>query len=741
MMRGGENQRTFSSRSHSQPTGIKRHTQEKSGHPHTKTLIQPRQLSQPPSPSKHLLKERHPSWLLYLHPQKHSMQPSHPHLHAPLFCCSEWRISAMFFLEGGGCIRYLVPFSHDDLSDNGPPEGAGVEARVQIKMAACVCGFTTWIIMGEIQQIAREVFRSGEACLCLESLDLQELPPEIFADGTRNFSSVTTLKLDYNDLTFLPSEINALTGLKELSAIGNGLNRLPDSIGQLTNLEGVLLNDNNLTHLPATLAALRKLRVLNLVGNELQTWNEEFSAAFSESITHLHLDENKLSSLPESFGSMSKLRVLELGDNSIPSLPETFGNLQELEILNLSRNKLTELPRSFADLPNLVALDLTANKLENLPDTFKSSRKLQRLFLDKNSVKLLPAWFEQLEKITEIGLADNLLHGDSLSSGFGSASGSTLKILDLAGNSITTLPETLGNLKALESLHLGSTIPELERRGFQNGNSLSKLPENFGGMSNLRKLRLDENKLYELPESFGHLENLEWLELGQNLLTELPESFCCLTQLSYAQLSRNQLKSLPQNFGNLTSLIDLRLDNNNLTDIPDSFANLKDLQTLDLFHNKLSTIPKVLLQLQKLIRLDLDGNNLKIKSDKVPKLTAQIKYPERDSNLKDNWRGRTRQDYIPLSGDDTVEVLRDVEEEEDDRLDAEDTEEELSYNESALIRAMRRGLSIWKSHDGNVLCAYCIVLTIICECTILYEWGLIHTSSTTCNSLITDCIL
>ena len=107
------------------------------------------------------------------------------------------------------------------------------------------------------------------------------------------------------------------------------------------------------------------------------------------------------------------------------------------------------------------------------------------------------------------------------------------------------------------------------------------------------------------------------------------------------------------------------------------------------------------MNLKKLLRLDLDKNQFKLKAEKVPKLTKQVKYPSRDPNLKNNWRGKTREDYVEPDEEKTVQILNEVDEEEDDDTD----EEEITYSEAALEFAMKRSLSIWKSHEGRNPCS------------------------------------
>jgi Leucine-rich repeat (LRR) protein len=89
----------------------------------------------------------------------------------------------------------------------------------------------------------------------------------------------------------------------------------------------------------------------------------------------LELNNNILNVLPDSIGNLTKLRILLLSHNRLNVLPESFGLLQNLNTLNLSKNLLRELPTSFALLVRLVDLYLRSNKItkinpnmENMPN-------------------------------------------------------------------------------------------------------------------------------------------------------------------------------------------------------------------------------------------------------------------------------------------------------------------------------------------------------------------------------------
>ena len=71
-----------------------------------------------------------------------------------------------------------------------------------------------------------------------------------------------------NELRFLPETIGDLVDLEALYLEGNHLSGLPESIGRLTKLNHLNLRNNQLTQLPQSLRLLPKLWALNLHGNE-----------------------------------------------------------------------------------------------------------------------------------------------------------------------------------------------------------------------------------------------------------------------------------------------------------------------------------------------------------------------------------------------------------------------------------------------------------------------------------------
>jgi hypothetical protein len=85
-------------------------------------------------------------------------------------------------------------------------------------------------------------------------------------------------------------------------------------------------------------------------------------------VEYLGLDDNQLTTLPESMQNLTKLLDLYLDNNELRFLPEWFGALISLETLWLSGNHLTKLPDSFVELEALQSVLLMENRLTSFPN-------------------------------------------------------------------------------------------------------------------------------------------------------------------------------------------------------------------------------------------------------------------------------------------------------------------------------------------------------------------------------------
>eukprot|EP01018_Ginkgo_biloba_P022307 Gb_22489 [translate_table: standard] len=301
-------------------------------------------------------------------------------------------------------------------------------------------------------------------------------------------------------------------------------------------------------------------------------------------------------------GMHNSLRVLALGDTTIvegkcqkkfqqliyfqagkvPNIPFDIARQEELrflnyrpgvkdtDLLNLSKASYILSPsQASCDMPSkLKLIELHGDDISSDPPSFEITSEAVKKLKDLIVLKL--DGFRGLKKLPE---EIRCL--------------SRLKELDLTGCQCVQLPQSLGDLNALQKIRLDSC------------RSLKELPQSLGKLQSLKCLELQFcESLTHLPAEIGSLSSLHMLDLSFcQSLKEVPRSFCSLSSLQYLNLmSCVNLLELPHCFGDLKALAVLNLEKcENLTSIPDSFGELTSLQSVSLNMNdckKLTHLPE-----------------------------------------------------------------------------------------------------------------------------------------------------
>ncbi|KAI9786111.1 MAG: hypothetical protein M1839_007521 [Geoglossum umbratile] len=220
----------------------------------------------------------------------------------------------------------------------------------------------------------------------------------------------------------------------------------------------------------------------------------------------------------------------------------------------------------------LETLDLHGNLMKSVPIGLRRLERLSTLNLSNN--KLAAGALQvvcQIRSIRDLKLANNDLSGE-LRSEIGDLT--NLESLDVHGNRIVSLPETLGNLTRLRILNVAENL--IISLPFE---ALSRLP--------LTELIATKNNISGalMPTNIDTLATLQVLSVANNALTCLSASGnLILPAIRQVNIMGNRISYLPE-VSSWTQLMTLAAEDNNISEVPEGFTSLQKLRTADFTGN------------------------------------------------------------------------------------------------------------------------------------------------------------
>lgn len=286
-----------------------------------------------------------------------------------------------------------------------------------------------------------------------------------------NMPELRALILSHNQINDLPRNTFAANGLPKLNVLNlahNQLSVIPFQIFQ----------------------PLVALQYLDLSSNHLVTFLDNFFIE-NEALIVLNVRNNTIDKvLANSFYGLHNLIELNLSENHIEHINRNaFDSLDSLQRLNLCMNNLSVLPTTlFHRLHQLKYLNLSRNRFKVLPNgIFATQYALEQLIIDDTSLQKLNNWVSrQPDEVKR----DVLIRLRSIS-------------IRRNRNLLEIDAITFRSLPAVECLNL-------------TGNSLSGLPQEIGELTELKHLDISKNDLKSIPKQLHTLQQLETISMTGN---------------------------------------------------------------------------------------------------------------------------------------------------------------------------------------------------------------------------------
>jgi len=284
------------------------------------------------------------------------------------------------------------------------------------------------------------------------------------------------------------------------------LEKLPESIGNLTHLKFLVIVSSQIQEIPTD---LKKLNLLEHI---------EFTNV---------LDADPIINIefPDIFQFLNRLKTLRIGGNFEIYIPPSFTTLKSLEELDLDSclfftnytqylQYTKERVNNVKNLPkDLEKLKFIYNKygkyINELPKDFEKLISLQKLYLRSHFHKIqLPSSIIHLPNLKEINFSYSKIKNPEIVFNFRS-----LEILDLSYCELNEIPKTIKFLKNLKELDLTDT-------------KLLEIPSEIIYCQNLEKLNLMWNNFFETFENWINyliqLPKLKQIIINKGFLRDMP---------------------------------------------------------------------------------------------------------------------------------------------------------------------------------------------------------------------------
>jgi Leucine-rich repeat (LRR) protein len=329
-------------------------------------------------------------------------------------------------------------------------------------------------------------------------------------------------------------------------------------------------------------------------------------ASVKETVVKLNLDNQPaLNQIPPVLGECKLLEELDISHTVITEIPDFIFNLPNLRSLACCCNRISKPPQGWSKAKKLENLHIRVNEKWTSPDEITELTELKTLTVDLYNNIPLPETIGNLKKLETLIISLKYKDADSKPlpkslSGHGA----------LKNVSITSFFNKEKNYSLIDTAELLVTCPNLESF-ILSGLKLDCKKGALYLLTGLKQLELRHlhvnGNIFEKISTLTKLEKL--VILGSEFNAEkIPDIFTSMPELRVFTFSGSYVRDLPPSLYTLKNLTDIEIDSAGIVSISEKIGDLKNLKKIHFQDNALEALPDALFTLPNLAILNIEDN-------------------------------------------------------------------------------------------------------------------------------------